>query len=71
MASKLEEKIEARYMLEGKLEAIETIEQRIENLNQNKYMPEEETLSDWQREANDKLQRKIEGLKLIIELLLK
>lgn len=65
-------KMEARYMLEGKLEAIETIEERMEALEQNKYKPgENETLSDWEKEANDKVQRKIEGLKLIIELLLK
>lgn len=65
-------KMEARYMLEGKLEAIETIEDRMEGLETNKYKPEEgETLSDWQKEANNKTQRKIEGLKLVIELLLK
>ena len=64
--------MEARYMLEGKLEAIETIESRIDYLEEQKYTPEEgEPLSDWQKEANDKNQRKIEGLKLIIELLLK
>lgn len=64
--------MEARYMLEGKLEAIETIESRIDYLEEQKYTPEEgETLGDWQKEANDRNQRKIEGLKLIIELLLK
>lgn len=64
--------MEARYMLEGKLEAIETIESRIDCLEGDKYKPEdEEHLSDWQKEANDRNQRKIEGLKLIIELLLK
>ena len=66
-------KMEARSMLEGKLEAIETIEDRMAGLENNKYKPEEEgeTLSDWQKEANSKTQRKIEGLKLVIELLLK
>lgn len=64
--------MEARYMLEGKLEAIETIESRIDYFEEQRYTPEEgETLSDWQKEANDKNQRKIEGLKLVIELLLK
>lgn len=64
--------MEARYMLEGKLEAIETIESRIDYLEEQNYKPEdEEQLSDWQKEANDRNQRKIEGLKLIIELLLK
>lgn len=61
--------MEARYMLEGKLE---TIESRIDYLEEQKYEPEEEEpLSDWQKEANDRNQRKIEGLKLVIELLLK
>lgn len=64
--------MEARYMLEGKLEAIEAIESRIDYLEEQNYKPEdEEQLSDWQKEANDRNQRKIEGLKLIIELLLK
>ena len=64
--------MEARYMLEGKLEAIETIESRIDYFEEKKYKPEEEEpLSDWQKEANDRNQRKIEGLKLVIELLLK
>lgn len=64
--------MEARYMLEGELEAIETIESRIDYLEEQIYKPEdEEQLSDWQKEANDRNQRKIEGLKLIIELLLK
>lgn len=64
--------MEARYMLEGKLEAIETIESRIDYLEEQRYEPEEEEpLSDWQKEANDRNQRKIEGLKLVIELLLK
>ena len=41
--------MEARYMLEGKLEAIETIESRIDYLEEQKYEPEEEEpLSDWQ-----------------------
>ena len=65
-------KMEARYMLEGKLEAIETLETRIDSLERDKYKPEEgETLSDWEKETNSKIQRKIEGLKLVIELLLK
>lgn len=65
-------KMEARYILEGKLEAIETIESRMDAIERDKYEAEEgETLSDWQKEANDRSQRKIEGLKLVIELLLK
>lgn len=66
------ETAKARCLLEGKLEAIETIESRIECIERDKYETEEgETLSDWQKEANEKSQRRIEGLKLIIELLLK
>lgn len=66
------ETAKARCLLEGKLEAIETIESRIECIEKDKYETEEgETLSDWQKEANERNQRKIEGLKLIIELLLK
>lgn len=66
------ETAKARCLLEGKLEAIETIESRIEGIERNKYETEEgETLSDWQKEENEKIQRRIEGLKLIIELLLK
>lgn len=66
------ETMRARCLLEGKLEAIETIESKIENLERDKYEAEEgETLSDWQKDANEKNERKIEGLKLIIELLLK
>lgn len=62
----------ARYMLEGKLEAIETIETKMNGLERDKYKPEEgETLSDWEKETNSRIQRKIEGLKLVIELLLK
>lgn len=65
-------KMEARYMLEGKLEAIETIETRINGLESDIYKPEEgETLNNWQKESNSRIQRKIEGLKLVIELLLK
>ena len=66
------ETAKARCLLEGKLEAIETIESRIDCIERDKYEPEEgETLSDWQKEANEKSQRRIDGLKLIIELLLK
>lgn len=66
------ETAKARCLLEGKLEAIETIESRIECIERDKYETEEgETLSDWQKEANERSQRRIEGLKLIIELLLK
>lgn len=62
----------ARCLLEGKLEAIETLESKIEYAEKDKYEAEEgETLSDWQKDANEKIQRRIEGLKLIIELLLK
>lgn len=62
----------ARYLLEGKLEAIETIENKIKILEREKYEEEEgETISDWQKDANKGIERKIEGLKLIIELLLK
>lgn len=65
-------KMEARYMLEGKLEAIETLEEKMERLEESKYKPEEEeTLTDWEKNENSKIQRKIEGLKLVIELLLK
>ena len=68
MAGKMEK---ARYFLEGKLEAIETIESRIDYLEEEKYKPEdEEPLSSWQEEANERNQRKIEGLKLVIEMLL-
>lgn len=66
------ETAKARCLLEGKLETIETIESRIECIEKDKYETEEgETLSDWQKEANERSQRRIEGLKLIIELLLK
>lgn len=66
------ETMKARCLLEGKLEAIETIESRIDCIKRDKYEPEEgETLSNWQEEANEKSQRRIEGLELIIELLLK
>lgn len=66
------ETAKARCLLEGRLEAIETIESKIECLERDKYEAEEgETLSDWQKDANEKIQRRIEGLKLIIELLLK
>lgn len=62
----------ARCLLEGRLEAIETIESKIECLEKDKYEAEEgETLSEWQKDANEKNQRRIDGLKLIIELLLK
>lgn len=62
----------ARCLLEGRLEAIETIENKIESLEKDKYEAEEgETLSEWQKDANERNQRRIEGLKLIIELLLK
>lgn len=68
MAEKMKK---ARYFLEGKLEAIETIESRIDYLEEEKYKPEdEEPLSGWQEEANERNQRKIEGLKLVIEMLL-
>lgn len=62
----------ARCLLEGKLEAIETIESKIETLERDKYEAEEgETISDWQKDTNERIERRIEGLKLIIELLLK
>lgn len=66
-------KMEARYLLEGKLEAIEMIEEKMKRLETEKYRQDEEedTMDDWKKEENSKIQRKIEGLKLIIELLLK
>lgn len=62
----------ARALLEGRLEAIETLESKIECLEKDMYeAEEEETLSEWQKDANVKIERRINGLKLIIELLLK
>lgn len=62
----------ARNLLEAKIQTMELIDNQIDYLNRSINTPDEDDeLASWQIEENEKIQRKIEGLNLIIELLLK